>query len=92
MKSAGAARIIADAIAALDRVLAEPDPALDVSPDVLRECRQELQRMAREIEMDVLLPRDKRPRGMAHMVVDSWPLKHHVSEAVVRAEHAYLDL
>lgn len=29
--------------------------------------------------------------GLAHMVVDSWPLSHRVSEAVVAAVQAYED-
>jgi hypothetical protein len=92
MNWAEAARVIADAIAAVDQALAKTDPTLDVPPGALRECREELQRMAREIETDALPAKNMRPRGMGHMVVDSWPLKHRVSEAVVRAQQAYLDL
>ena len=53
--------------------------------------REELERMHQELESGALPPKDMRYVGMAHVIVDSWPLNTVLGPLIVKAEDAYIN-
>ena len=42
-----------------------------------------------KVEKNSLPPLSNRHLGIAHVIVDSWPLKSNLGEILIKAEHAY---
>lgn len=66
-------------------------PALGVGEQISLMLKQ-IAVMRQQIESRSLPPVDQRVRGMAMMVVDSWPMDEPFGEQIVAVEHAYLKL
>ena len=85
---------VLDALAKIDRELEFRMESARTGPSVpqLLHCKSHLQMVLHELETNQMPPKEKRNRGMGRMITDSWPLKNELSEAVLKAEHAYLKL
>jgi len=78
---------IAFAIKQIDSEMSKPDPI--VSRDDLAFARSILADYLHQVNADDLPSQHARPSLLGRMVTDSWPLRSDLSEAIIKAEHAY---
>lgn len=82
----------ADAL--LDRIRSElardeKDRTPDVSDSELESMFNEITEMKENVEQDSLPPRERRLRGLGHMVIDQWPLGTDLGGAISELEQLY---
>jgi hypothetical protein len=83
-------RSVADTIrSAIDAIDAVSDP---LEFPGIADIRRRLMQMCAAVESAQVPPRDARHHGLAHRVVDQWPLTSAASAAVIAAEEAFLDM
>jgi len=85
---------IAEAIRLADSVIEEGGNSLLQSVPLaqLKQFRVRLERMKEEIETDQLPERPQRPEYFSRPIVDSWPLRHPLTQALLQAEESYRQL
>ena len=61
----------------------------NVSDSELMFMHNEIAKMKGDVEQDSLPPRERRLRGLGHMVVDQWPLGSDLGNAISELEQLY---